>query len=80
MLDQFAPLLGKPVDSEKRASLAQQCFRSDLYREAATPAGLNYPKQDAKPEGVHSQPWMLDEDIELGSDLMVKPNAPKRNI
>ena len=80
ILDQFTPLLGKPVDLEKMASLAQQCFRSDLYREAATRAGLNYPKQDAKPEDVHSRPWMLDKDIELGSDLMVKPDAPKRNI
>ncbi len=79
MLEQFTPLLGKPVDSDKLASLAQQCFRSDLYREAATRAGLNYPDQDYKPEGAHAEPWMLNDNIELGSDLMVSPNAPTRN-
>ncbi|MGB0449559.1 MAG: CmpA/NrtA family ABC transporter substrate-binding protein [Porticoccaceae bacterium] len=79
MLEQFTPLLGKPVDSDKLASLAQQCFRSDLYREAATRAGLNYPEQDSKPEGIHAEPWMLNDKIELGSDLMVSPDAPTRN-
>jgi nitrate/nitrite transport system substrate-binding protein len=79
ILEQFTPLLGKPVDSDKMASLAQQCFRSDLYREAATRAGLSYPEQDYKPEGVHAEPWMLNDNIELGSDLMVSADAPTRN-
>lgn len=79
ILEQFTPLLGKPVDSEKMASLAQQCFRSDLYREAATRAGINFPEQDSKPEGIHAEPWMLNDSIELGSDLMVSPSAPTRN-
>lgn len=79
MLEQFTPLLGKPVDCDKMASLAQQCFRSDLYREAATRAGLNFPEQDSKPEGIHAEPWMLNDKIELGSDLMVSPSAPTRN-
>ena len=48
MLEQLTPQLGKPVDAEKRASLAQQCFRTDLYREAATRAGLDFQSR-AKP-------------------------------
>ena len=79
MLEQFTPQLGKPVDSEKLASLAQQCFRTDLYREAATRAGLDFPEQDYKPEGVHASPWKLSDKIELGSDLMVDPAAPIGN-
>ena len=79
MLEQFTPLLGKPVDCDKMASLAQQCFRSDLYREAATRAGLNFPEQDSKPEGIHAEPWMLNDKIKLGSDLMVSPSAPTWN-
>jgi nitrate/nitrite transport system substrate-binding protein len=79
MLEEFTPLLGKPVDTDKLASLSQQCFRSDLYREAATRAGLNFPEQDTKPEGIHAEPWMLNDNIELGSDLMVSPSAPIRD-
>jgi nitrate/nitrite transport system substrate-binding protein len=48
MLEQFTPLLGKTVDADKLVSLSQQCFRSDLYREAATRAGLSFPEQDYK--------------------------------
>lgn len=80
MLEQLTPQLGKPVDSEKRASLAQQCFRSDLYREAATLAGIDFPEQDSKPEGIHASPWKLSDKIELGSDLMVSAAAPTKNI
>lgn len=80
MLEQFTPQLGKPVDSEKLASLAQQCFRTDLYREAATRAGLDFPEQDYKPEGVHASPWKLSDKIELGSDLMVSTAAPSGDI
>lgn len=80
MLEQFTPQLGKPVDSEKLASLAQQCFRTDLYREAATRAGLDFPEQDYKPEGVHASPWKLSDKIELGSDLMVSTAAPTGDI
>jgi nitrate/nitrite transport system substrate-binding protein len=75
MLEQFAPLLGKALDRDKLAALAQQCFRTDLYREAASRAGLDYPDQDYKPEGVHRKPWMLNERIELGSDLMLGNDA-----
>jgi nitrate/nitrite transport system substrate-binding protein len=79
MLEQFTSLLGKPVDTDKLASLSQQCFRSDLYREAATCAGLSFPEQDYKPEGVHAEPWAFSDKIELGCDLMVNPAAPTQN-
>ena len=79
ILEQLAPLLGKPVDSDKLASLVQQCFRTDLYREAASRSGLDFPDQDYKPEGIHAKPWMLNDKIQLGSDLMVSPVAPTRN-
>lgn len=78
MLEQFAPLLGKAVAKDKLSALAQQCFRTDLYREAASRSGLEYPDQDYKPEGVHDKPWMLNERIELGSDLMLANNAPSQ--
>jgi ABC-type nitrate/sulfonate/bicarbonate transport system substrate-binding protein len=70
ILTEFSPMLGKPVEKEKMAALAQQCFRTDLYREAATKLNQPYPLQDHKPKQHHSSPWMLG-DIELGSDLML---------
>ena len=76
ILEQFAPLLGKALDKDKLAALVQQCFRTDLYREAASRSGLDYPDQDYKLEGVHAKPWMLNERIELGSDLMLGIDAP----
>ena len=79
MLEQFAPMLGKALDRDKLAALAQQCFRTDLYREAASRAGLDYPDQDYKPEGVHGKPWMLNNRIELGSDLMLGQSASSQN-
>ena len=79
IVEQFAPLLGKAPDKDKLAALAQQCFRTDLYREAASRAGIHYPVQDYKPEGVHDKPWMLDNRIELGSDLMLDHHAPSQD-
>jgi nitrate/nitrite transport system substrate-binding protein len=78
MLREFTPLIGKTVDREKLRSLAQQCYRTDLYREAAAQIGLACPDNDYKVEGEHSQPWQLSEQIELGSDLML--GAPVERI
>jgi len=78
MLEQFAPLLSKPLHRDQLAALAQQCFRTDLYREAASRAQIDYPDRDYKTEGVHRKPWMLNERIELGSDLMLGDSAPSQ--
>jgi hypothetical protein len=71
MLREFTPLIGKAVDREKLRSLAQQCYRTNLYRKAAAQIGLACPDNDYKVEGEHAQPWQLSEQIELGSDLML---------
>lgn len=70
ILTEFSPMLGKSISKEKMAALAQQCFRTDLYREAAGKLNLPFPSCDFKPTGQHDAPWMLG-DIELGSDLML---------
>lgn len=72
ILTQFTPLLGKNIAQEKLSALAQQCFRTDLYREAAVKMDLPCPNNDYKTEGQHAEPWLLDERIELGSDLMLR--------
>lgn len=73
LLRQCAAMLGKELDNNKLASLTQQCFRTDLYREAARKLGIPAPDKDTKTEGVHAQPWEYAPDIELGSDLILSP-------
>jgi nitrate/nitrite transport system substrate-binding protein len=71
IMSQFVPLLGKEIEQEKLSALAQQCFRTDLYREAATKLDFPYPNSDYKTEGKHPKPWLFEEGIELGSDLLL---------
>lgn len=72
ILRQSSSILGVGVDEERLAALAQQCYRTDLYREAARLLDLPVPSQDYKREGQHEQPWQLDDDVILGSDLMLE--------
>lgn len=70
--------LGQGVE---RAALAQQVYRPDLFRAAASRIGLSVPTQDRKVEGTHAAPWLLDGDrgsIEMGPDLFcdAKPFDP----
>jgi nitrate/nitrite transport system substrate-binding protein len=71
MLQQCGPLLGKSINSADSSALAQRCYRTDLYREAARYLGWPSPSQDSKPENQHDSPWMIDEGVELGPDQRV---------
>ncbi|WP_461481449.1 CmpA/NrtA family ABC transporter substrate-binding protein [Porticoccus sp.] len=73
ILHQCEPLLGKVFDANRIASITQQCFRTDLYRETARLLDLPTPDKDYKTEGSHPQPFYFSEEIELGSDLMLCP-------
>lgn len=46
IIKQCSPLLGKPVDQKRLNLLAEQCFRADLYREAAALASMDCPVDD----------------------------------
>ncbi len=76
IVKQFTPLIGRAVNLEHLTLLAEQCFRTDLYRDAALRSGVAAPDQDYKPEGQHAEPWMLGEEIEIGSDLMMGNDGP----
>lgn len=82
LLKQCASMLGRTLDSNKLVSLTQQCFRTDLYREAARVLGIHAPQKDFKTEGTHAQPWQYSSEIELGSDLILssEPLPPRRSI
>lgn len=66
-----ANLLGRPLTEEAVASLVQQCYRTDLYRESARIFGVESPNSDYKEENTHADEWTLDENILLGSDLII---------
>jgi nitrate/nitrite transport system substrate-binding protein len=73
ILRECEPLIGKILEQNKISSLSQQCFRTDLYREAARYLNIPSPRQDYKSENTHNQPYQLGDDIELGSNLMIPP-------
>ena len=74
ILRQCSEQLGKPIEENRLVSLTQQCYRTDLYREAARHLGWPSPFKDHKPEGKHDAPWQFSEDITLGSDFMLAPH------
>lgn len=54
------------------SAVADQVFRTDLYREAAAALDRPFPLIDRKPEGLHAGPWLLAQasaPILMGSDL-----------
>lgn len=71
MTHQCGRLLGKPLTAEQCSALVQQCYRPDLYREAARHLGIATPRQDSKTENRHSATWTMEDGIELGPDLML---------
>lgn len=74
MVKQCSFALGQSIDEEACVNLAQQCYRPDLYREAARCLGLPCPAQEVRAENQHAQPWELEPGIELGPDLQLLPD------
>jgi len=60
------------LDSEQDIyRVAEQCFRTDLYRKTADALGIVLPASDFKKEGMHQLPYMLSNKggvLELGAD------------
>jgi len=73
MVRQCAFALGKDIGIDQVSSLGQQCYRPDLYREAARLLGLHTPARDTLNEGTHSAPWELEPGIMLGADKTLLP-------
>jgi len=73
LLQMIGELLGKHLEPERVKALVQQCFRTDLYREAARHLQLPSPDIDYRPVNRHDAPWELVPGIELGPDLLLEP-------
>ncbi|MGJ8689183.1 MAG: CmpA/NrtA family ABC transporter substrate-binding protein [Gammaproteobacteria bacterium] len=71
ILKQSSQLLGKEISDEQAHALIQQCWRPDLYREAARLLGHPSPSQDNKDEDVHENEWVMETGIELGPDKRI---------
>lgn len=57
-----------PIDV---GSVARDVYRSDVYREAVAPLGIPVPTCDEKGEGLHAEPWVLEQatrPISMGPD------------
>lgn len=55
-------------------NVAHQVYQPDIYRTASQQLGLPSPAIDSKTEGIHKDPWTLQQDdqqIELGPDLFL---------
>lgn len=74
MVRQCSFALGHNISAEDSINLAQQCYRPDLYREAARWLGLPCPSQEVRPENLHAEPWEIEPGIELGPDLQLLPD------
>ncbi|MEL7046156.1 MAG: CmpA/NrtA family ABC transporter substrate-binding protein [Pseudomonadota bacterium] len=63
--------LGREFSREQVGSLIQQCFRTDLYREAARWLNEPAPDSDYKQDDCHDDVWSLAPGIELGPDRLL---------
>jgi two-component system, oxyanion-binding sensor len=72
MVKSCSALLGKPIPEDLARTLVQQCYRPDLYREAARYLGIPSPDRDEKEEDKHSSDgWPMGEGVDLGADRMI---------
>lgn len=63
--------INTPLEIRK---VAERVYRPDLYRQAASAAGVSVPPSDYKPEGIHAQAWETGgttSPIAMGPDCFV---------
>ncbi|MFZ5655248.1 MAG: CmpA/NrtA family ABC transporter substrate-binding protein [Pseudomonadota bacterium] len=75
LVRQGLELLGRSLPAEEVAALADDCYRTDLYREAAAVLGWICPARDRKAEGEHAAPYELEPGVRLGPDLVMRRPA-----
>lgn len=63
--------IGRDISDEQKQALIQQCYRTDLFREAARELGIQSPNQDYKKEGGHTESWVMPDGLELGPDKIL---------
>lgn len=71
IFQQIEQQVGREFGTDKRQALIQECYRPDLYREAARELEIPSPNQDRKDENTHSKPWLSDQGLEMGADLFL---------
>jgi nitrate/nitrite transport system substrate-binding protein len=71
LLRKNVELQGKTITDSEVCQLTEKVYRADLYREAASLLGYSCPSTDYKTEGVHADPYLFEDAIELGPDLFL---------
>lgn len=71
LLQQSAEMVGKAIAREQLVALAQETYRTDLYREAARLLDWPSPHRDTKTEGFHDQTHVVPPGVALGPDLIL---------
>ncbi len=69
ILHQVELQIERTLAADQKHALIQECYRPDLYRNAARELGIQSPDQDHKQMNRHPQPWMTDQGLELGADF-----------
>lgn len=73
LLQQTAAVVGKTLSAQQITLVAEQTFRTDLYRQAARHLNMPCPASDYKPDTRHAEAWEIEPGIELGPDLLLAP-------
>lgn len=73
LLNHMGAQLGRTFGDEQAKALVQQCFRTDLYREAARYLGEPSPDSDYKQDDCHDEEWDFAQGITLGPDRLLPP-------
>lgn len=71
ILKQVELQVGREIAADQKQSLIQECYRPNLYREAARELGIESPTSDYKEENTHSSPWISDQGLEMGADFLL---------
>lgn len=71
ILNYCSEQIGLELSNEQKQAVTQQCYRTDLFREAARELGLPCPEQDYKPFEGHRGKWQMDDGIELSPDKII---------
>jgi two-component system, oxyanion-binding sensor len=71
LLQEIGEMVGRDLSAEEVTLQVQRCFRTDLYREAASYLHMPCPSLDYRPTNAHRSVWEFEPGIELGPDMLL---------
>ena len=71
ILQQVERQIGREIGVDVKRAVIQECYRPDLYREAARELGISSPNHDSKDENTHATAWVSDQGLDMGADMLL---------